>query len=40
MFGNWNEKFIPNVWEQEWEAGIPGNGRERECHPDKFDIFS
>ena len=21
---------IPNFWEWEWEAGIPGNGRERE----------
>ena len=29
-FGNGNEKLIPKVWEREWEAGIPGNGRERE----------
>ena len=26
--GNGNEKIIPELWE--WEAGIPGNGRERE----------
>ena len=26
-FGNGNEKLIPK---REWEAGIPGNGRERE----------
>ena len=25
-----NEKFIPNFWELEWEAGIPRNGWERE----------
>ena len=24
------ENCIPNFWEREWEAGIPGNGRERE----------
>ena len=29
-FGNGNEKLIPKFWEREWEAGIPGNGRERE----------
>ena len=29
-FGNGNEKLIPKLWEREWEAGIPGNGRERE----------
>ena len=28
--GNGNEKLIPKFWEREWEAGIPGNGRERE----------
>ena len=28
--GNGNEKLIPKIWEREWEAGIPGNGRERE----------
>ena len=28
--GNGNEKLIPKLWEREWEAGIPGNGRERE----------
>ena len=28
--GNGNEKIIPNFREREWEAGIPGNGRERE----------
>ena len=28
--GNGNEKLIPKHWEWEWEAGIPGNGRERE----------
>ena len=28
--GNRNEKLIPNLWEREWEAVIPGNGRERE----------
>ena len=28
--GNGNEKIIPNFREQEWEAGIPGNGRKRE----------
>ena len=27
-FGNGNEKLIPKR-EREWEAGIPGNGRER-----------
>ena len=27
---NGNEKFIPNFWEREWEASIPGNGREWE----------
>ena len=21
------------IWEQEWEAGISGNGGEQECHP-------
>ena len=25
-----NEKTIPNFREREWEASIPGNGRERE----------
>ena len=29
-FGNGNEKIIPKLWEREWEAGILGNGRERE----------
>ena len=29
-FGNENEKIIPKLWEREWEAGIPGNGWERE----------
>ena len=29
-FGDGNEKIIPNFRELEWEAGIPGNGRERE----------
>ena len=28
--GNGNEKIIPNFRERESEAGIPGNGRERE----------
>ena len=28
--GNGNEKLIPKLWEREWEAGIPENGRERE----------
>ena len=28
--GNGNEKSIPNFREREWEAGIPGNGQERE----------
>ena len=28
--GNGNEKLIPKLWEREWEADIPGNGRERE----------
>ena len=28
--GNGNEKLIPKLWEREWKAGIPGNGRERE----------
>ena len=28
--GNGNEKLIPKLWEREWEAGIPGNGREQE----------
>ena len=28
--GNGNEKLIPKLWEREWEAGIPGNGREWE----------
>ena len=28
--GNGNEKLIPKLWERQWEAGIPGNGRERE----------
>ena len=28
--GNGNEKSIPNFREQDWKAGIPGNGRERE----------
>ena len=28
--GNGNEKLILKLWEREWEAGIPGNGRERE----------
>ena len=27
-FGNGNEKLIPKR-EREWEAGIPGNGREQ-----------
>ena len=30
IFGNGNEKIIPNFRERESEAGIPGNGRERE----------
>ena len=29
-FGNGNEKIIPNFREGEWDAGIPGNGREGE----------
>ena len=31
-FGNGigNEKLILKLWEREWEAGIPGNGQERE----------
>ena len=28
--GNGNKKIIPNFREREWEADIPGNGRERE----------
>ena len=28
--GKGKEKVIPNFREREWEAGIPGNGRERE----------
>ena len=28
--GNGNEKTIPSFREREWEASIPGNGRERE----------
>ena len=28
--GKGNEKIIPNFREREWEASIPGNGRERE----------
>ena len=31
--GNGNEKNIPNFREREWEASIPGNGREREFLP-------
>ena len=27
---NGNDKFIPSFQEWEWEAGIPGNGREQE----------
>ena len=27
---NGNEKIIPNFREREWDAGIPGNCRERE----------
>ena len=43
-FGNrdGNEKFILNIWEQEWEASIPGNGWEQECRQkiEEFGIFS
>ena len=28
--GNGCEKLIPKLWEREWDAGILGNGRERE----------
>ena len=28
--GNGNENCLPDFWEREWDAGIPGNGRERE----------
>ena len=30
IFGNRKEEVIPNFWQRECEAGIPGNGREQE----------
>ena len=26
IFGNRNEEIMPNFWQQEYKAGIPGNG--------------
>ena len=34
-----NEEIIPNFWQQEHEAGIPGNGREQDVNISLFAIF-
>ena len=34
-----NEQIIPNFWQQEHEAGIPGNGREQDVNISLFAIF-
>ena len=39
IFGNRNEEIMPNFWQREYEAGIPGNGQEQDVNISLFAIF-
>ena len=39
IFGNTNEEIMPNFWQREYEAGIPGNGQEQDVNISLFAIF-
>ena len=36
IFGNRNEEIMPNFWQREYEAGIPGNGQEQDVNISLF----
>ena len=36
IFGNTNEEIMPNFWQREYEAGIPGNGQEQDVNISLF----
>ena len=39
IFGNTNEEIMPNFWQREYEASIPGNGQEQDVNISLFAIF-